>query len=610
MRTTLFRTTCCALGLLCALLGRATGKEPEAADDALAARRLIEQALTVAPGGQDRADLLAQAAVLAPEEPLVRALLREVPWDGRWQPLDDVEHAAAASAERTEYLRLRDTVSGEPADIRRLARWCRDHALPREARAHFWQLLQQLPDDREARRELGFIRVSGLWVLQSEWEAVQTTAQQERELFRVWRREIADRETRLESEDPARRDAAWEELARDWDTAATAVCEQLIVAELDAASQVQLVQLLSARADTPATESIVRLAIGGVDDAALAAEAELLRRPATIVVPCLVDQLLPATTTELVLDSGPLGGRTQQVFVQELPDRYRVFIQDVAVVRAPSLWHRTPDLGELLEELSQREEAADAWNLYAKDWNRRTMQLLRQVTGMNPGDAPQDWWAWQAEEQGLGDPALKPVEWAYVGRTVQPMPVRTLDESLLPVATSAGAHTRVSLRQSLLAQHSCFAPDTQVWTMAGRRPISEVVPGDLVLAQDADTGQLDFAPVLEVLRNSPEAMLRVQAGNAELLATPNHLLWVVGAGWRRADALQIGQALYTLDGPLVVTGVEPAGEHVPCNLLVEGAHSMFVDECAVLAHDISRAARTAAVAPGLPGMSGDFADSR
>ena len=49
-----------------------------------------------------------------------------------------------------------------------------------------------------------------------------------------------------------------------------------------------------------------------------------------------------------------------------------------------------------------------------------------------------------------------------------------------------------------MAPCSCFAPGTKVWTMTGRRPIEGIKIGDCVLAQDVESGELAYKPVLGV----------------------------------------------------------------------------------------------------------------
>ena len=42
----------------------------------------------------------------------------------------------------------------------------------------------------------------------------------------------------------------------------------------------------------------------------------------------------------------------------------------------------------------------------------------------------------------------------------------------------------------------CFAAGTLVWTKTGQRPIESLEIGDLVLAQNVDTGELAYKPVI------------------------------------------------------------------------------------------------------------------
>ena len=65
----------------------------------------------------------------------------------------------------------------------------------------------------------------------------------------------------------------------------------------------------------------------------------------------------------------------------------------------------------------------------------------------------------------------------------------------IPV-THTSDHTSVKPGSSSAC--SGFAPATKVWALGGRKPIGEIKVGDRVLAQDVETGELAYKPVLAV----------------------------------------------------------------------------------------------------------------
>ena len=68
---------------------------------------------------------------------------------------------------------------------------------------------------------------------------------------------------------------------------------------------------------------------------------------------------------------------------------------------------------------------------------------------------------------------------------------------------------------------SCFGRGTPVHTREGPRPVEKVRVGDVVLAQDPATGELDFRPVVAAREDMPSAALRVTAGGEAVSAGPS-----------------------------------------------------------------------------------------
>ncbi len=85
---------------------------------------------------------------------------------------------------------------------------------------------------------------------------------------------------------------------------------------------------------------------------------------------------------------------------------------------------------------------------------------------------------------------------------------------------------------------SCFKGSTLVWTITGPRPIEEVLPGDRVLSQSPNTGELAYKVVQQVTKRDPTPMLRITVGSEEIVSTLGHPFWVVGQRWTMAKHLQ------------------------------------------------------------------------
>ena len=69
--------------------------------------------------------------------------------------------------------------------------------------------------------------------------------------------------------------------------------------------------------------------------------------------------------------------------------------------------------------------------------------------------------------------------------------------------------------------------------------------------------------------------------------TPEHLLWIETKGWRRADEIEEGDLLRTLDGSTVQIDAinDVRGHFTVYNFEVENAHTYFVSESGLLVHN-------------------------
>ncbi|MHB0960237.1 MAG: polymorphic toxin-type HINT domain-containing protein [Pirellulaceae bacterium] len=139
---------------------------------------------------------------------------------------------------------------------------------------------------------------------------------------------------------------------------------------------------------------------------------------------------------------------------------------------------------------------------------------------------------------------------------------------------------------------SCFKGSTLVWTITGPRPIEEILPGDRVLAQSPNTGELAYKVVQQVTKRDPTPMMKITVGDEEIVSTLGHPFWVIGKRWTMAKHLDEGSLLHTVSGPLRIESVEeiPAAAawyEFSYNLEVDDFHTYFVGENQVLVHHLS-----------------------
>ena len=214
-------------------------------------------------------------------------------------------------------------------------------------------------------------------------------------------------------------------------------------------------------------------------------------------------------------------------------------------------------------------DAVDRANRAIAERNAQIEAALSQTTGLDLGDQPMEWWAWWWQDynemynvSGATDQSdysrPKPeyhyenhVE--YPGSTPTYWPATTVGSG--PVACS------------------CFAPGTKVWTLTGRQPIEKIKIGDCVLAQDVESGELAYKPVLAMTIRRPGPWMKVGLGAESITATPSHPFWVPGQGWRMTKQLRPAIAFTPYRAACSVESVETSN---PILRVPEAAYNLIV----------------------------------
>ena len=145
----------------------------------------------------------------------------------------------------------------------------------------------------------------------------------------------------------------------------------------------------------------------------------------------------------------------------------------------------------------------------------------------------------------------------------------------------------------------CFVRGTPVWTKTGQKPIESLSVGDLVLAQNVNTGQIAYKPVMLRTLRPAGPILQISTPDETLLLTRGHPLWVDGVGWQMAKELRDGAVLYSVTGTTRIESVKSATEAETYNLVVADFNTYFVGESGILVHDNTARRPTRALVPGL-----------
>jgi len=133
------------------------------------------------------------------------------------------------------------------------------------------------------------------------------------------------------------------------------------------------------------------------------------------------------------------------------------------------------------------------------------------------------------------------------------------------------------------------------------RAIDELAPGDRVLSQDPNTGELKFVPIWQRTEAAPASTLtRLTIEDDVVQITQAHVVWRVGDGWKMVKEVQPGDRLAGRQAGMTVDAIdaEPTPE-VVYNLVVPDTHTYFVGRAGVLVHDITYRQPTNAAIPGL-----------
>lgn len=141
--------------------------------------------------------------------------------------------------------------------------------------------------------------------------------------------------------------------------------------------------------------------------------------------------------------------------------------------------------------------------------------------------------------------------------------------------------------------HMCLVAGTMVSTATGAVPIESVMPGMLVWTRQG---------LREVEAAGPTGLRRVGRlvhERGEIVATPEHPVWIVGKGWRRLDEVDpgAGDAVLVMvevaDRDVAVVAEQPADHAVPL---------IVVNVQATLTRGVAAASRTAAADRAHPAL--------
>lgn len=577
----------------------------------------VKSALEAEAAGDNgrRNELLAAALADAPDLPLANWHLARVNVLGGWVPTEDAVAAAAADPNVTTYLELRDKLSSYQ-EMLALARWCKKHGYSDRGNLHYAQVLAHPRAAADAKAEavkaLDLQPFGNSWLTRAEVAARAAEARQLEAAVTQWGPRLKKLQAAIDGDDYKRRDLAITELHKIDDPSVIAPLS-LFVGAGDR-FQEEAIKRLASFEHYEATMAIVRYALDSEVRIVRSQAASALRdRPFHEYVPLLVGRLVaPIKTRYRVQWNGQGIINYTHAFLQEGPTSNTLLLSqgiaapvrvDTAVVNdqrvraAPNQPVRENVKGSVIgvsagqalgnQLLAAETQAAVAEaqvlqsNTLAAGHNDRVFAALEQATNEQLPPEPQQWWNWWQDYNHYQ--WIRPTTYVHQSSAHQYV---------------YGQHSYIE-RTGTRPAGSCFVAGTPVHTDLGEKPVETLKPGDRVLAQDPDSGELAYKVILSTTVRPPTKTFRITVGDETIITTQGHPFWVNGHGWKMAKELAVGHVLHTLHGAVSIESIDAAPDAQAFNLVVDDFNTYFVGRHGLLVHDNNFRRSTRAVVPGL-----------
>jgi hypothetical protein len=536
-----------------------------------------------------RGDLLREAIASNPSYPPAHWHSGEVRSDGQWLSIDAATAATISSGTMDQYRALRSRTANTATAHMKLAQWCAAVGLKDQERTHLLYASTLRPTQKQRREvfsKLGLVPYRGLFLAQSQVDALKHQAIDGPTLKRERIRLMTSIKRDLARHESAGGESAWTELRSTPGPIRVAVLESILQEQgLPTAVAEEGIAILAAEPGQTGTDSLVRQAVFGQQESLRKAAAQALKAKSVFAyVPTLVGALRSPVDVQFQVYWIGNVPRHDLFMYQQGPKADYSFASigggrfDVDVTTHP-ISHRptevrvnlTPD-GTLNAD-AMRAQQAIAENEAHATLNQRIGAALNIATDNHFDDVTQ-WWDWWNDYNEMYQPPYKPL-------------------------VQAQSFTALGPGSIHVHNVSCFVAGTGVWTATGPMPIEQLRPGDSVLAQDPDSGELAYKPVFATTVRPPSATIEITTDTATIRATKGHPFWVDGIGWQMAKELKAGQELHCPRGPIKIKSMGEQLEAECYNLVVADFNTYFVSDAQVLVHDNNLREVTTAIVPGL-----------
>jgi hypothetical protein len=595
------------------------GDEPKVAAEKLAEKLYAAAIEAEAAGdGPTRNKLLRQATQAMSGFAPARWRLGEIRDDGKWRSVDDAAERWAADARLAEYQRRRNDMRDNLGGNLTLARWASKSALTDEAEVHWRRVFAARPGHEEAAKALALKRLNGRWLEHHDYVVAAESVREANRAAELWKPRISSIRRDLSSPDEATRARGLADLHAITDRQAIATLQEAFSLadprdpfrpvdekssryERDMAWNLEYVKLLGTWPEIEATKALVREAvISPLEEVRNAAADQLAKRPLHHFVPRLLAGLVSPIDAHVTLAVGFSGGvYYRRTFFQEglLADTVRTFdayyenvvnkaaFDSSGLLRIVGVEEPVPKakMKSLAADAAEINAAVERFNAASKRLNARIAAVAYRATGADLPGEPSPWWRWWQDYNELYVPETKPIDEKWYVTDYAPPAIGGSEYDLYASSRST----------------SCFVAGTPVMTKTGPQPIDAIRIGDMVLAQNVETGELAFKAVAHRTVRPAAPILAIGLGSETIRLTRGHPLWVAGENWQMAKFLRPGDRLHSIAGPAPITSIEDAPAEATYNLVVADWHNYFVGDRRVLVHDNAPQQPTVMRLPGV-----------